>query len=211
MISDELKKLLDKLKVKTPSDNFITNEIEKHKVDCEITDILPYSEFKQKFYGHLLTDEKNEMKFRISSHSFFNGNYHFTVFHDKYERYVTVDLKYLNSKQKFEDMVEYFKKVLNKSNNKVLIEIDYKACYYSWIQLFSNYFRINILMFDEDTPFKDSNTLHNNELNVIQNEDNSHIYYSETVEVHQVDKTKKTKLVNSLRKRKQIYRILKEK
>ena len=146
-ISDELTKLINKL------NGPIIDEGE-YSGDEDINNILPYSENSINQNNGIIIDKSNAMKFKIIYHNFMNGYCKFQVFHYYYNKYLSLDMKYFNSFEKYKDLIDYFKNSWLKSDFKASLEIDYSFANSNWQNLFSNYFPESHNYNAKNHPFK---------------------------------------------------------
>lgn len=120
-----------------------TKEIKKENKKFEVysddeypNEYYPYNESKNDSKLEVIIDESNTVSFEIKSHSFKNGYFNFTVKHEMYEDFITIDMRYFNSYEKYVELNNYFWKIFEKSECKIPIRIDYEVAIKKWISLF---------------------------------------------------------------------------
>ena len=111
-------------------------EFEIYSDDEYANDYYPYNKSKNNSKLEVIIDESNRVSFEIISHSFKNGYFNFTVKHEMYEGFITIDMRYFNSYEKYVELNNYFRRIFEKSECKIPIRIDYEVAIKKWISLF---------------------------------------------------------------------------
>jgi len=112
------------------------NKFEVYSDDEYGNEYHPYNKSKSGLILDVIVDETNLVSFEIISHSFKNGYFNFTVKHEIYDGYINIDMRYINSYEKYVQMSNYFRTIFEKSECKVPIRIDYEVAVKKWISLF---------------------------------------------------------------------------
>ena len=112
------------------------NKFEVYSDDEYGNEYHPYNKSKSGLILDVIVDETNLVSFEIISHSFKNGYFNFTVKHEIYDGYISIDMRYFNSYEKYVQMSNYFRTIFEKSECKVPIRIDYEVAVKKWISLF---------------------------------------------------------------------------